>query len=549
MALVVKDRVKETTTTTGTGTLTLAGASTGFQSFSVIGDGNTTYYTITDGTDWEVGVGTYTASGTTLSRDTILESSNSGSAVNWAAGNKDVFVTYPAERSVTGSASALAIPDPGTSGNVLTSDGTAWTSAAPSGGSATLTIQNKTSAYTVVAGDLGTIINCTSGTFTVALDAAATLGSGFNCWIWNTSTTSTDAITIDPNGSETIDGLTTLVLRRGEGTQIVCDGTNWQTGDTKRYRSYSENFSPTATRSIATGVQSVAIAGAQATNTTDIAIGAQAVASGGASFAVIYGKASGAGSVAIGRGSSVNGATAAGSGAIAVGSAYSSGTDSFAAAVANNTSSYGATGANSVAVGSLAKATGADSFALGDTNTASAQGAWAVGGAGNTASAAYSFAFGYQSQSTLIGKCSYASGRFAAIGDAQMGTFVLRSDTADAIPEALTTNNTAPGTDDQVILPNNSAYAFTGIIVARQQAAGGTASAAWKIEGLIRREANAANTTLVASTVTAIDNTPGWTLALSADTTNGGLKIEVTGAAATNIRWVATVQTSEVTYA
>jgi hypothetical protein len=100
MAFVVKDRVKETTTTTGTGTVTLAGASTGFQSFSVIGNANQTYYTITDGTDWEVGIGTYTSSGTTLSRDTVLESSNSGNLVNWSAGDKDVFVTYPAERSV-----------------------------------------------------------------------------------------------------------------------------------------------------------------------------------------------------------------------------------------------------------------------------------------------------------------------------------------------------------------------------------------------------------------------------------------------------------------
>ena len=98
MALVVKDRVQEVTTTTGTGTVTLAGAVTGFQTFSVIGDGNTTYYAITSGNNWEVGIGTYTASGTTLSRDTILESSNAGSAIT-LSGTSNVFVTYPAEKS------------------------------------------------------------------------------------------------------------------------------------------------------------------------------------------------------------------------------------------------------------------------------------------------------------------------------------------------------------------------------------------------------------------------------------------------------------------
>lgn len=75
MALVIKDRVKETTSTAGTGTFTLDGAVGGFDSFAEIGDGNTTYYSCTDGTDFEVGIGTYTASGTTLSRDTVLESS------------------------------------------------------------------------------------------------------------------------------------------------------------------------------------------------------------------------------------------------------------------------------------------------------------------------------------------------------------------------------------------------------------------------------------------------------------------------------------------
>jgi hypothetical protein len=99
MALVIKDRVKETTTTTGTGTYTLAGAEVGFQSFSAIGNGNTTYYTVTDGGDWEVGIGTYTASGTTLARTTILSSSNSNNAVSWSAGEKFVFVTQPSSKA------------------------------------------------------------------------------------------------------------------------------------------------------------------------------------------------------------------------------------------------------------------------------------------------------------------------------------------------------------------------------------------------------------------------------------------------------------------
>ena len=102
MALVLLDRVRESTTTTGTGTITLTGAVAGFQSFSAIGNGNQTYYTITDSTagTWEVGIGTYTSSGTTLSRTTVLSSSSGGSLVSFGAGTKDVFVTYPAGRSV-----------------------------------------------------------------------------------------------------------------------------------------------------------------------------------------------------------------------------------------------------------------------------------------------------------------------------------------------------------------------------------------------------------------------------------------------------------------
>ena len=102
MALVLADRVLETTTTTGSGTITLAGAKQGYQSFAVVGNGNQTYYTIASTTEWEVGIGTYTSSGTTLSRDTVLSSSNSGNKVTLSAGTKDVFVTYPSEKSVVG---------------------------------------------------------------------------------------------------------------------------------------------------------------------------------------------------------------------------------------------------------------------------------------------------------------------------------------------------------------------------------------------------------------------------------------------------------------
>lgn len=100
MAFVLKDRVFETSTTTGTGSYTLAGAKDGYQAFSAIGDGNTTYYVATDGTDWETGQGVYTASGTTLSRGAILSSSNSGSAVSWGAGEKDIFCAVSEAKTV-----------------------------------------------------------------------------------------------------------------------------------------------------------------------------------------------------------------------------------------------------------------------------------------------------------------------------------------------------------------------------------------------------------------------------------------------------------------
>jgi hypothetical protein len=125
MPLVLKDRVKETTTTAGTGTVTLDGAVTGFQTFAIIGDGNTTYYCIAGqgSNEWEVGIGTYTSSGTTLSRDTVLASSAGGTTkVTFSAGTKDVFCTYPAEKSVNfDAAGAVVIDNISIDGNTIAS--------------------------------------------------------------------------------------------------------------------------------------------------------------------------------------------------------------------------------------------------------------------------------------------------------------------------------------------------------------------------------------------------------------------------------------------
>jgi hypothetical protein len=485
MALVLKDRVKETTNTVGTGTYTLAGAVTGYQSFSIIGGGNLTYYCATDGTDWEVGTGTYNSA--QLTRDTIFASTNANNPVSWGVGTKDIFVTFPADTALlsgyttpTAAINALLPVQSGNSGKYLKTDGS-----------------------------------------NVLWDVV----SGF--------------------GQLYAENAVTPTAPTATGTNSVAIGNGSEAG----------------------GTDSMALAGGYVGSgaTGSVAIGENGFVQTNSTYNfVAHGITSGGNGTAIGRNSAGSEANiVSGGGGVALGGSYVSGTDAFASSIADSSSSYGALATSAVALGYRAKASGQYGLAVGGDSNVAINYATAVGGLANSALAGYSFVSGFNCETTelaswatgldaranVFAKRTHSGGKFATAGDAQNGQFFLNRASTNATPVVLTANNSGPGAANQVVLPDNSAFAFSGIIVARRQASGGTETAAWKIEGLVRREANAASTVLVASTVTAIDNTPGWVLALSADTTNGGLKIEATGAAATNIRWVASVQTSEVTYA
>jgi len=433
----------------------------------------------------------------------------------------------------TGSGSGITLSSDGTD---LLLDGTA---VGGGGGGTALTIDDKTGAYTVVAGDLGKIINCTGGSFTVSLTAAATLGAGFYFYVIYTGS-GTGGVTIDPAGSEKINvAYNTYKVNARSAVKVFTDGSNWFVLDTSHVgiSQLNTTFSgalPAATASSATAIGYL---------------------SGGAA-----------------------GAQAAGSGAMALGGSYASGTDSFAAAIANNTSSYGATGANSIAMGYQAKATqtgsiaigynakslnsqngalgynvqanNSYSFAIGSYTTAQGNNSFSIGSL-NYSAENNSFALGTHAYTNVRSKFAYSAGSFFTSGDAQTGIFVLRSDTTDATPEALTTNKSTASTNNQIILPNNSVYGFTGTVIAREDSSSTDDFAVWEIKGGAVRGASASTAALGSYNINKISESTGaanWSIALSADTTNGAVAITVTGEAAHNIRWVATVNTTEVTY-
>ena len=189
-------------------------------------------------------------------------------------------------------------------------------------------------------------------------------------------------------------------------------------------------------------------------------------------------------------------------------------------------------------------------MAVGHFNTSSGSNSGTFG-QNNISSGPSSYAIGqYASTNSINNRISIAAGAFATAGDCQTSKFILKVLTSGNTATDITSNGTAyaNGTNNYILLSNQSAFRFKGTIVGKQS--GSVNAAVWEVDGFIVRGANAAATTLNISNVNLVQNTPAWgTPTLAADTTIGCLRVQVTGAAATNIRWIANIETTEVIYA
>lgn len=325
------------------------------------------------------------------------------------------------------------------------------------------------------------------------------------------------------------------------------------------------------TGATASGDGGLAIHGSTASGVNSIAIGDSAVSSATASIAIGGGTdATASYNIALGFGAQA----LTGTSAVAIGNSRASGEGSFAANITNNTSSYGASGTYSSAIGQNAKATGYGSKAWGFSALASDTNATAIGayaqatgsssiafssgfntsrasGYGSialgvtTATATYSVAIGHKSKSSIQGKLAYAAEAFTTHGDGQGGQFILLADTTDATATVLTTNNNTAAATNQIVANSDTCIMFSGTLVAMQN--GAQDQGGWEIKGLLKNDGG--TTTLVSSNIQTFDDGNGWVVALTADNTNNALAITCTGEASHNIRWVANIQTSEVTYA
>ena len=578
MPLVLADRVQQTGTANTTVSFTLTGSSTGFQSFAVIGNTNTTYYSAFDQSgNWETGLGTYSTTGPTLTRTTVFASSNSGLAVTFS-GTVNVFVTYPSSQGlyITNSGGQISLQaqptdSTATGGNVRGANAVDWqtTRVAASnvasgavsvvGGGYANTANNAYggvfNGFNNTAGYISVVVGgqqnqSTGSSHGAVVGGQANTANGYFNFIgggFTNSGTSASAVTTQ---SGTMNGTTAVTLsgsnaniRVGQiifGTSIAADTYVAAISGTSLTLSKNASGSSTSTLSFFTP-HGVVVGGGN-----NQATGSYSFIGGGGD-----------------AGTAANRNTASGDYSVVVG------------------------GRNNVASGIGAFVGGGGTVGNNNTfaNTASNTVAVVVGGIQNTASGLYSFVGGgYGNQSTSA-QCSVAGGVgnivngstsaimggaygttrgitgyhvFSAcvaplsttIGQSQAGMLILAKQTTDATATALTSDGSAASGTNQVILPNNSAYYFKGSVIAG--VTGGGNSKAWAFEGAIKRGATAASTTIVGTAVlNTIAQDAGastWTIAITADTTNGGLAVTVTGQASTTIRWVCKVETTEMTY-
>jgi hypothetical protein len=462
------------------------------------------------------------------------------------------------------------------------------------GASATKTIANKTASYTVIAADLGKIINYINDvSSTVFLTAAATLGSGFTCTIQNSG--GNNLITIDPTGTETINGYTTWEIQPSQSITLVCDGTNFILTSAPPTMYDEKVYYGVYTRPVASSGEAIAIGNG------GVASGPAAFAFRGtasSNYAIAFGHqtvASGLYSTAFGQGSgSIAAKAVTGAGAMALGGSYASGTDSFAAAIANNTSSYGAQGANAIAMGYQNRANSQGAIAIGHSNTITAMGGYPFGliigfgnvarsncvvlgtynnipiGAGddciaigsghtnnthqtfnfgisNTATGLYATTMGAGAASLQKGKYSYANNGFATVGDAQYGKIILKAATTTSTAVVLTSDRAAASTNNQLIVASDQAMTFFGTLIAKQSASANMAS--YLIKGSIVNNAGTVSISSIA--IETIVDTIGLTTqpTFTADNTNKALTVTSGAKLTTSIRWVCNLDSVEVTYA
>ena len=513
---VLKNRAKMSTSTTGTGTITLGSAESGYQTFADAGVANADVvrYVIEDtGGAFEIGTGTYTSSGTTLTR-TVSESSNSGAAIN-LSGSATVFIGATAEDILS---DVVDDTTPQLGGNLDVQAREITTST--TNGNVKLT-PNGTGVVEVkgAGGNDGTLqLNCSANSHGVKIKSPP-----------HSAAASYTLTLPDDDG-----GASEFLQTDGSGNL------SWAAGGGGADLYAANESSPSAQPS-ATGTNAIAIGDSAVSSTTN---------------------------------------------SMALANSLASGVDSFAAAIANN-ASYGATGSNSISMGYQAKATGDDSIAIGEGSRAfgtyrplavgfnayasqsystaigpsasatesnatalgsgaAASGSYSIAIGDATADAYYSVAIGKDADTNGIrGKYAFACGDFSTSGDAQGGQFILRADTTDATATVLTTNNSTAGSDDQIIAASDTCIMFSGTLVAMQN--GAQDQGGWEIKGLLKNDGG--TTTLVSSNIQTFDDGNGWVVALTADNTNNALAITCTGEASHNIRWVANISTSEVTYA